>query len=300
MQSWISDQAQEVWYFFEQISAIPRPSKKEELIKHYIHKLSQQHGFDCEVDRAGNLWLRKKASGECAHLAPIMLQAHLDMVCQKTEQSRHNFDSDPIKLIKKGEYLYADNTTLGADNGLGVAAILALFCSENIEHGELEALLTVDEEAGMGGALGLEPREIKSRVLLNLDSEQDGEVTLGCAGGVDFDLSADMAGLYQSPKTDHVGLNFAVHGARGGHSGVDIHKQRANAIRLGLQLLANLSYVEAFELVAIDGGNARNAIPRSCRFEIQCPFDKVDVIKAHLNQQAKKLFKSYHSKSTLR
>lgn len=297
MQSWISDQAKPVWYFFEQISAIPRPSKQEGLIKHYISQLAQQHDFNCDEDSAGNLWLSKNATADCQHLPAIMLQAHLDMVCQKTETSQHKFESDPIKLIKKGNYLYADNTTLGADNGIGVAAILALFCSANDSHATLEALLTVDEEAGMGGALGLKPRALKSQVLLNLDSEQDGEVTLGCAGGVDFDLDAQLSGLFTELEADTVALSFSVSGARGGHSGVDIHKDRANAISLGLQLLAKLSFVEAFSLKSIVGGDARNAIPRKCLFEIQCPLNKVAEIKGYLSQQAANLFKPYQSKA---
>lgn len=183
---------QPVWQFFDQICSIPHPSKHEEQLAQHIVQFAQSEGLDVRRDEVGNVFIKKPATPGMENRKGVVLQAHIDMVPQKNEETEHNFETDPIKPYIDGEWVTAEGTTLGADNGMGMAACLAVLASKDIEHGPLEVLLTIDEEAGMTGAFGLQAGWLEGEILLNTDSEQEGEVYMGCAGGVDGALTLDI------------------------------------------------------------------------------------------------------------
>lgn len=221
------------------------------------------------VDAAGNLIIRKPASAGGEGRPGVVLQAHLDMVCQKNADSSHDFFRDPIVPALRDGWLVAEKTTLGADNGIGVALILAALEDENLVHGPLEALLTVDEEAGMGGARGLEAGVLQGRLMLNLDTEEWGEFYLGCAGGLD--VNVERAGVAEPVPAGFEVVRIALRGLRGGHSGVDIHEERGNAIKLLVRVLRELEGVTPLRLVDLVGGSARNALPREAVAMVAVP-----------------------------
>ncbi len=256
-----------VWRHFQTLCAIPRPSKHEEAIRAHIRGWAQGRGLATAVDAAGNLLLRKRATAGREQRPGIVLQGHLDMVCQAASSPApdrpHDFMKDPIRVERADGWLRAPATTLGADNGIGVALALAALEDEALVHGPLEVLLTVDEEAGMGGAHGLHPGWLESRLLLNLDTEAWGEFYLGCAGGCDVEVARSVARL--PLPADCAVCEIAVGGLRGGHSGCDIHLGRGNANRLLVRVLRSLQQVlgaTALRLCALQGGSARNALPR--------------------------------------
>ena len=251
---------QVVWNIFEQMCAHPRPSKHEEKVSAWIQQLAKDHNIECKEDNVGNLILRKAATAGMENRKGVVLQAHMDMVPQKNSDTEHDFITDPIDAYVDGEWVTARGTTLGADNGIGLAASLAVIFSDNIEHGPLEVLVTIDEEAGMTGAFGLEAGWLEGEILLNTDSEDEGEVYMGCAGGIDGTVSFPIE--REETPADHQTFEVSISGLRGGHSGVDIHLGRGNANKLLARLLKEAGRDMGVRLVEINGGSLRNAIPR--------------------------------------
>jgi len=263
-----------VWGFFAGIAAVPRPSKKEEKIRAHIHEVAKQMGLRCRQEEVGNIIIEVPATPGRESAPITVLQGHLDMVPEKNQDTKHDFENDPIKLIletdpKTGRrFVHADGTTLGADNGMGVAMALAAATSPDVVHGPLELLLTTDEEAGMTGAKVLTPQSFKGRRLLNLDSEEDDCLYIGCAGGCDTNLAwrFDTTPADGADDTTRV----VVEGLRGGHSGCDIHENRANAIKLLVRTLMKVPR-GSLQLATLSGGSMRNAIPREAHAVVAGP-----------------------------
>lgn len=249
-----------VWAHFSTLCAIPRVSKDEGRLREHLRAWAEGRGLPATVDVAGNLIVRKPASPGREGVPGVVLQGHLDMVCQKNADSGHDFHVDPIRPVVRDGWLVAEKTTLGADNGIGVALILAVLEDISLEHGPLEALFTVDEEAGMGGAHGLQAGALQGRLMLNLDTEVWGQFYLGCAGGID--VNVERPGRGEAWPAAHQAWRIDLRGLRGGHSGVDIHEERGNAIKLLVRVLRDLESTFALRLVALGGGSARNALPR--------------------------------------
>ena len=248
-----------VWKHFYAITQIPRPSHHEERIRQYIVDFAAAKGLECKVDEACNVYVAKAASAGFEDRKVVVLQSHLDMVPQKNNDKVFDFENDPIEAYIDGEWVTANGTTLGADNGIGVAATLAILEDDTLVHGPIEALFTATEETGMDGAFGLQAGLLKGDMLLNLDSEDEGELYVGCAGGLDVNISLDYT-AEAAPATGYKAYSLEVKGLSGGHSGIQIICQRANANRLLCRLLEHTD-VE-WLLADIDGGGLRNAIPR--------------------------------------
>lgn len=249
-----------VWAHFATLCRIPRRSKHEGPLRDYLHQWAVSKGLTAIVDQPGNLILRKPASPGREHFPGVILQAHLDMVCQKNNATTHDFLTDPIRPIVRDGLLLAEDTTLGADNGIGVALALAALEDNTLVHGPLEALLTVDEEEGMGGVQGLAGNLLQGQYLINLDTEEWGEFYLGCAGGVDVNVS--RAVVTEPFPSGWQAVRIDVSGLRGGHSGINIHEGRGNAIKLLVRILCGLQDRFAIRLSQLVGGTARNALPR--------------------------------------
>ncbi len=262
-----------VWKHFEAVTQIPRPSGYMDEIQKYLLEWGKSIGVETWQDEVGNVIMRKPATPGLENRKGIILQAHMDMVPQKTPESKHDFYKDPIKTIVKGDWLYADDTTLGADNGIGVAAIMAIMEDNTIEHGPLEGLFTVDEETGLVGAFGLKAGEVNGTVLLNLDSEEEGVMYIGCAGGID--LSAKMEFMAEEPIEDDIAVKVVLKGLRGGHSGVEINEGRGNANKLMARFLREAIDECGVNLASWNGGNMRNAIPASCEVVVTLPDEAV-------------------------
>ncbi|MDD2699788.1 MAG: beta-Ala-His dipeptidase [Sideroxydans sp.] len=250
----------QVWSHFATLCAIPRPSYHEHALKQHLAAWADAHGIAHFEDAVGNLILQKPASPGCESAPGVILQGHLDMVCQANAGTVHDFERDPIQIVVRDGWVIAENTTLGADNGIGVALALAALEAEGLEHPALEVLLTINEESGMDGARGLAPGTLQGQYLLNLDTEEWGHFYLGCAGGVDVEVRhiSEMEAL----PPDYAVLRFDVSGLRGGHSGIDIHLGRGNAIKLLAEALRDLAAHTDVRLIEMQGGSARNAIPR--------------------------------------
>ena len=254
-----------LWGRFADLNAIPRPSGKEEAVCQWITGLAQSHGLDVSSDEVGNVLVRKPATSGMENRKTVILQSHVDMVCQKNNDTEFDFDTEGIRMTVDGDWVRAQGTTLGADNGLGVATMLAIMESKNTPHPPLELLFTIDEETGMTGALELKQGWMKGEILLNLDTEDDREIGIGCAGGIDLGFSGQLATT--APQGAH-GIVVEVKGGSGGHSGMDIHKGIANANKLLVRVLCEMGLSEtgaAVELSDMDGGGLRNAIPREAR-----------------------------------
>ena len=254
-----------VWAFFEGIASVPRPSKKEERIRQHVCDIAKRHGFVAKTDDGGNVVIDVPATPGLENAPITVLQAHLDMVCEKNAGTKHDFDVDPIRLTVEqstdgeGTIVRANGTTLGADNGMGVAMALAAACSPEVKHGPLELLFTVDEEAGMSGVKALTSSSFTGRQLLNLDSEEDDKLYIGCAGGCDTILRWKLDSA--SPGVGMKSVRLCVTGLRGGHSGGDIHENRGNAVKLLIRAM-RLAGGGDMQLAAIKAGSLRNAIPR--------------------------------------
>lgn len=250
----------EVFEQFEEILKIPRPSKKEEKIIKYLLDFAKTHKLKAAKDQAGNVLISKPATKGLEKKKTVVLQSHMDMVCEKNNVTKHNFDKDPIIPIIDGEWIKAKETTLGADDGIGIAAQLALLVSNKIAHGPIECLFTVDEETGLTGAFALKPGFIKGKILLNLDSEDEGELFIGCAGGRDTVASLK----YEKKKTPgkQIAYKLNVSNLTGGHSGDDIHKGYANANKIATRFLWQIDDDYGIRLASFEGGNLRNAIAR--------------------------------------
>lgn len=250
-----------VWKHFAEIVRIPRPSYHEERIRQYILDFARGKGLECREDAAHNVYVRKPASPGMEGRKGVVLQAHLDMVPQKNNDKAFDFEKDPIDAYIDGGWVTADGTTLGADNGIGAAAILAVLEDDTLEHGPLEALFTATEETGMDGAFGLKPGLLQGDILLNLDSETEGELYVGCAGGLDANITFDYAAV-PVPAAGYRAAKITVKGLKGGHSGIQIVCQRANANKLLFRFLNAASARHEVLLCSVDGGGLRNAIPR--------------------------------------
>lgn len=248
-----------VWKHFAEIARIPRPSHHEAAIRKYIVDFAEAHGLEHCVDEADNVYVRKPATAGMENRKGIILQAHLDMVPQKNNDKTFDFEKDPIDAYVDGEWVTADGTTLGADNGIGVASALAVLEDNTIEHGPIEALFTATEETGMDGAFGLKAGLLRGDILLNLDSETEGELYVGCAGGLDANIELPYA-AEPTPATGYKAYKIEVKGLKGGHSGIQIGYQRANANRLLFRFLLHTDIPTL--LCSVDGGGLRNAIPR--------------------------------------
>ena len=254
--------------YFEQINAIPRCSKNEEQIGLWLEQWAETKQFIVKKDAAGNLLVKVPPTAGFEKAPVIVIQGHMDMVCEKSPDSTHDFSKDPIKNIIDGDWLRADNTTLGADNGIAIALAMAVACDENIAHPPLELLFTVDEETGLNGAKKLESGFLEGRVLLNVDSETEGVFTVGCAGGRHTHISRKLA-LTGLADDSHL-FNLNISGLHGGHSGIDIIKQRASANKILARTLHHLSSVHDIRLVSIKGGTAHNAIARDADAVFAC------------------------------
>ncbi|WP_028869865.1 aminoacyl-histidine dipeptidase [Psychromonas arctica] len=299
MQQLQSHHAAPVWSFFEKICEIPHPSKHEKQLTDWITNWAHSKNISCVQDKIGNLILKKSASKGFEDKIPVILQCHLDMVPQKNNDKAHNFLTDPIIPIIDGEWLRADNTTLGADNGVGMASCLAVLDDDSIEHGPIEVLITTDEETGMTGAFGLEAGTLDGQILINTDSEQEGELYVGCAGGVNVNVLLPFEKM--EPDIADSAYEISISGFKGGHSGVDINLGRANAIKELAAVLSNLD-AAPFLISSFTGGSLRNAIPREAKAVIVCDQHYQNSIDTVINTLKIKLndkFKESESNFTL-
>ena len=280
-----------LWNHFADLNAVPRPSKKEERVIQFAKSFGKLLNLPTQVDAVGNVIIKKPASIGMENRQTVVLQSHLDMVHQKNADTTFDFDKQGIEMYIDGDWVKAKGTTLGADNGIGVAAIMALLASTDIEHPAIEALFTIDEETGMTGAKGLVGGLLNGTILLNLDTEDDDELTIGCAGGIDVTCTGEY--LQEKPKGD-LSLKISIKGLTGGHSGVDIQKGRANANKLMNRLLWELSKDFSIEIATIDGGSLRNAIPRESVAEIVLDKKKHNELKEAVTK-FEKTIKAEHS-----
>lgn len=265
-----------VWKFFHQVTQVPRPSKKEGKMIQYLESFANEYKIAVKKDAVGNIVMSKPATPGMEDRPVVVLQSHMDMVCEKNNGTVHDFDNDPIETIVDGGWLRANGTTLGADNGIGVAAELALLASNDIEHGPIECLFTIDEETGLTGAKAIQTGFITGDILLNLDSEDEGEIFMGCAGGKDTQAIFH----YESRATNvnQVYFRIDVKGLNGGHSGGEIHKGLGNANKILVRFLYLMDQQADFTLCSIDGGNLRNAIAREAHAVVGLyPEDKENV-----------------------
>jgi dipeptidase D len=260
MDNLLNLQPKAVFSYFEEICKIPRPSKRERKIVEYLIDFAQKHSLEYKKDGAGNILIIKPASKGMEMLETVALQSHVDMVAEKDGDVVHDFENDPIIPYIEDGWIKAKGTTLGADCGIGMAAMLAILADSEIRHGTLECLFTVDEETGLTGAKALARNFLSAKILLNLDSEDDGELFIGCAGGID--TTVRLAYMSEPVPSDYVAFKLSIKGLSGGHSGDDINKQRPNAIKLLNRFLWRMSLKYDFRLSNYEGGNLRNAIPR--------------------------------------
>lgn len=270
-----------LWQWFDKICAIPHPSHYEDELAEFIVDWAKSLSLFAERDEVGNVLIRKPATKGMENRQKVALQAHLDMVPQANEGIDHDFTKDPIQPYIDGEWVTAKNTTLGADNGIGLVSCLAVLESNDIAHPDLEVLLTMTEETGMDGAEGLRPNWLEADILINTDTEDNGEIYIGCAGGEDAQF--DIPVQYEANTFDYA-LQISLKGLCGGHSGCDIHTTRANAIKLMSRFLGALKQKFVFQIMDIQGGSIRNAIPREARVDIAFSSkDKTEII-AYINQ----------------
>ena len=255
-----------LWNHFADLNAVPRPSKKEERIRQFMLDFGKLHQLETNIDAIGNVIIKKVASVGMEQQKTLILQGHLDMVHQKNSDTVFDFDAQGIEMIVEGDWVRANGTTLGADNGIGVAAIMAILSSNDISHPAIEALFTIDEETGMTGALQLDPSYFKGEILLNLDTEDDDELSIGCAGGIDTNTSYTYTEVNASPNSKTI--EVSIRGLLGGHSGMDIDKGRGNANKMLSRIIWELNRVIPIQLVSFDGGSLRNAIPREATAQL--------------------------------
>ena len=260
---------QNVWKHFYSLTQIPRPSGYMQPVTDFLLNFGKKLGLESFTDEVGNVIIRKPATAGMENRKGVILQAHMDMVPQKNNDTVHDFEKDPIETYVDGDWLRARGTTLGADNGLGVAAILAILEDNTLKHGPLEALITKDEETGMYGAFGLKAGTLQGTILLNLDSEDEGELYIGCAGGMDVTASLEYKEV--TPEEGDVAVKVTLKGLRGGHSGLEINEGRANANKLLVRFLREAVASYEARLASWEGGNMRNAIPREAHAVVTIP-----------------------------
>ncbi|MDR1416038.1 MAG: aminoacyl-histidine dipeptidase, partial [Prevotellaceae bacterium] len=286
----LSLQPPRLWQHFYDLTQVPRPSKKERKAVELLASFGRKLGLFTEVDAVGNVLIRKPASSGMEGRKAVVLQAHLDMVPQKNSDTVHDFERDPIDAYVSGEWVRARGTTLGADNGVGVAAIMAILEATDVEHPSIEALFTIDEETGMSGALAIQPGWIQGDILLNLDSEEEGELCVGCAGGLD----GSFGGTYdEQDAAGGAAFQLSITGLKGGHSGVDIALGRANANKVAARILKRLTEKYGVQLASLEGGNLRNAIPREAFALIVAPSAVVDGVKQEVATLAQTIANEY-------
>lgn len=273
----------ELWNHFADLNAVPRPSKKEERVIEFIYNFGVKLGLETIKDEIGNVIIKKAATKGMENHTPVVLQSHLDMVHQKNATTKFDFDTQGIEMWVDGDWVKAKGTTLGADNGIGVASIMTILASSSIEHPSIEALFTIDEETGMTGALGLKGDMLHGKILLNLDTEEDNELTIGCAGGVD--VTATGSYKYEGCPKGSKALKICLRGLTGGHSGMDIHKGRANANKLMNRILMLAHDQFGLRVCSIDGGSLRNAIPRESFAEVIIAEDQTTIVSSFIEQQ---------------
>ncbi len=270
-----------VFHYFDEICQVPRPSKKEEKMIAYLKAFGEKHKLETLVDEAGNVLIKKPATPGMENRKTVVLQSHIDMVCEKNNDVQHDFLTDPIETVIEGEWMKAKGTTLGADNGIGVATELAILADDSIQHGPLECLFTVDEETGLTGAFALKEGFMNGDILLNLDSEDEGELFIGCAGGIDS--VAEFIYKEVDVPAGYFCCKVQVKGLRGGHSGGDIHMGLGNANKILNRFLSQAFQKYDMYLCEIDGGNLRNAIAREAHAIIAIPEDNKHDLRADLN-----------------
>lgn len=266
-----------VWTFFDQITKIPRPSKKEEQIIAFLVEFAKKAGLDCHKDSVGNVLIRKPAYPGCEGWPGVILQSHMDMVCEKNSEVNFDFEKDPIRVRIDEGWVKAEGTTLGADCGIGMATQLAVLAAKDIQHGPIECLFTVDEETGLTGAFGLSDELLTGKYLINLDSEDEGQIFIGCAGGVN--TLADFKYRREELPKNYQFFRIDVSGLVGGHSGDDIDKGRANSNKIMARWLDPLTEEFGMRLVYLDGGNLKNAIPREAYAVFGVPAREVENMK---------------------
>ena len=275
-------QPQCIWKNFYALTQVPRPSGHLEKIQQFLLDFGKQAGVESFKDPAGNIVFRKPASPGMENHKGVILQAHMDMVPQKTPESKHNFETDPIEPWIDGEWVKAKGTTLGADNGLGVAAIMAIMEDKTLVHGPINALITADEETGMYGANDLPENELEGDILMNLDSEHWGKFVIGSAGGID--VTATLEYKEEETDADDAAVKVTMKGLRGGHSGLEIHEGRANANKLMARFVREVIETVDARLVSWQGGNMRNAIPFKAEVVLTLPKENVDVLKESVEE----------------
>ncbi len=284
-----------IWKNFSALNSVPRPSKKEEKVIAFIKNFGENLNLETIVDEVGNVIIKKAATAGMEDRKAIVLQSHLDMVCQKNNDIEFDFETQGIQMEIDGDWVKAKGTTLGADNGLGVASIMSILESNDIAHPALEALFTIDEETGMTGAIGLKPGQLEGEILLNLDTEEDDEIDIGCAGGVDVTASQK----YDLEEAKGQIVKITVKGLQGGHSGMDIHKGFGNANVILARLLYTGLYNQNIQLISVDAGGLRNAIPRegnvvlSVRNSVEF-IDGANSLKASILEELASIEKDLH------
>lgn len=280
-----------IWKHFDSLRQIPRPSKSEAAVSAHIKKWAAERGFESVEDKAGNLCVRVPATKGHEKARTVIMQGHLDMVAEKNKTSSHDFDKDPIQVVVDGDWVVAPDTTLGADNGIGVAAAMASADDPTVVHGPLELLFTVDEETGLTGATDLDGSILRGRTLLNLDSEEDGTLFVGCAGGCTTEITFEVAraaatGAWAAIRVDVTGL-------RGGHSGLNIHENRGNSIKILARVLHVWMEKHDILIDSIEGGNKHNAIPREASAVVLVPASFADEAAAIAAAEQKKILTEY-------
>ena len=275
-------QPEAIWKYFDEIVKIPRPSKKEEKIIKYLLDFAKEYNLEADKDEVGNVIIRKPATEGKENVKSVVMQSHSDIVCEKNSDVEHDFDNDPIQAYIEGDWIKARGTTLGGDDGIGIAASLAVLASDEIKHGPIEALFTADEETGMSGAFGLQPGFVKSEILVNLDSEDDGELFIGCAGGIDT-VALFKYKNKKVPKKS-VAYKISVTGLKGGHSGDEINKELGNSNKILNRIIWNGAKKYKLRLSNFDGGNLRNAIPREAFAVLTLPEKKASAFEKFVNK----------------
>ncbi len=273
-----------VWSYFEDICQVPRQSKKEEKIIQFLFDFGKNNNLETKRDEIGNVLISKPATAGNENIKTVVLQSHIDMVCESNEGNNHNFDTDPIQPVIDGEWVKAKGTTLGADDGIGIAAQMAILSSTDIEHGPIECLFTVDEETGLTGAFALKAGFFEGKILINLDSEDEGELFIGCAGGIDTLATFDYT--QESIPENHIGLKISITGLNGGHSGDEIDKGLGNSVKIMNRFLWNAGNEFDIRIGDFDGGRARNAIPREAFTNITVHADEKDELIKLFNDYA--------------
>jgi len=277
-------QPEKVWQYFEDICQVPRPSKQEDQIIKFLLDFAKQHNLDAKRDEIGNVLIKRAASPGYENRKTVVLQSHMDMVCEKNKDVEIDFNIDPIQPVVDGNWVKAKGTTLGADDGIGMAVEMALLTSDDLEMPALECLFTVDEETGLTGAFALQPGFFDGKILINLDSEDEGEIFIGCAGGID--TNARLKFKEKSVPKEHLALKLEVEGLKGGHSGDEIHKDLGNSNKILNRFLKQATKDYGIRLNVFDGGNKRNAIPREAYAIITIKEKHAEKLKADYHEFA--------------